>query len=99
GGDADLGRRVFFRKQAAQCIRCHAYDDMGGVAGPRLNGIAAKLSRGELLEALIDPSKRLAPGFGIVTLELDNGKTVIGRLGAETNRSEERRVGKARRTR
>src|SRR5690606_604867 len=93
GGDADLGRRVFFRNQAAQCIRCHAYDDMGGVAGPRLNGIAAKLSRRELLEALIDPSKRLAPGFGIVTLELDNGKTVSGVLGAETNNQLTLKVG------
>lgn len=84
GGDADLGRRVFFRNQAAQCIRCHAYDDMGGVAGPRLNGIANKLSRTELLESLIDPGKRLAPGFGIVTLELDNGKTLSGILSEET---------------
>src|SRR5690606_9974799 len=84
GGDVELGRRVFFRNQAAQCIRCHAYDDMGGVAGPRLNGIANKLSRRELLESLIDPSKRLAPGFGIVTLELDNGQTVSGILSGET---------------
>ena len=85
GGDADLGRRVFFRNQAAQCIRCHAYDDMGGVAGPRLNGIANKISRRELLESMIDPSKRLAPGFGIVTLELDNGKTLSGILSGETD--------------
>src|SRR5690606_22403568 len=57
GGDAELGGRVFFRNQAAQCIRCHAYDDMGGVAGPRLNGIANKISRRELLESMIDPGK------------------------------------------
>lgn len=85
GGDVDLGRRVFFRHQAGQCIRCHAYDDMGGVAGPRLNGIAGNISRKEILESLIDPSKRLAPGFGIVTLDLDNGKTVSGILNEETN--------------
>jgi len=85
GGDAELGGRVFFRNQAAQCIRCHAYDDMGGVAGPRLNGIANKISRRELLESMIDPGKRLAPGFGIVTLELDNGKTLSGILSGETD--------------
>ena len=87
GGDVDLGRRVFFRHQAGQCIRCHAYDDMGGVAGPRLNGIAGKISRKEILESLINPSKRLAPEFGIVTLELDNGQTVSGILNEETNNS------------
>ncbi|MEX2591316.1 MAG: HEAT repeat domain-containing protein [Anditalea sp.] len=84
GGDAGLGRRVFFRHQSGQCVRCHAYDDMGGSAGPMMNGIASKLSRQELLEALIDPGKRLAPGFGLVTLELDNGRTVSGVLGEET---------------
>lgn len=87
GGDVDLGRRVFFRHQAGQCIRCHAYNDIGGTAGPQLNGIAAKITRNELLEALIEPSKRLAPGFGIVTLELDNGKTVSGTLNKETDNS------------
>ena len=87
GGDASLGSRAFFRNQSAQCIRCHAYDDMGGSAGPRLNGIADKLSRQELLEALIEPSKRIAPGYGTVILELDKGKNVSGVLVEETDSS------------
>lgn len=85
GGDVELGRRVFYRHQSAQCLRCHAYDDMGGNAGPALNGIGAKLTRQEMLEALVDPSKRVAPGFGIVTLELDNAKSISGILSEETS--------------
>jgi hypothetical protein len=53
---------------------------MGGNAGPRLNGIARQLSREELLIALVEPSARLAPGYGFVTLELENGETVSGTL-------------------
>jgi quinoprotein glucose dehydrogenase len=87
GGNAELGSRVFFRNQSAQCIRCHAYDDMGGGAGPPINGVADRLSRQQLLEAMIEPSKRLAPGFGVVTLDLDNGKKVSGVLIEETDRS------------
>ena len=56
---------------------------MGGNAGPRLNGIAARLTRPEILEALINPSKRLAPGFGVVTLQLKDGKTISGILLSE----------------
>ena len=56
GGEPDLGRRIFFRHQTAQCIRCHSYDDLGGDAGPRLNGVASRLTREQLLEALINPS-------------------------------------------
>jgi HEAT repeat protein len=32
GGDADKGKRLFFKGEAAQCIKCHAYDDKGGNA-------------------------------------------------------------------
>jgi quinoprotein glucose dehydrogenase len=78
GGDVEKGKRIFYNNQSAQCMRCHSYDDMGGTAGPRLNGVAARLTRPQLLEALINPSARLAPGFGFVTLELKGGKTVSG---------------------
>lgn len=84
GGDSRRGRNIFFQHQTGQCIRCHAYDDYGGNAGPRMNGIGKILSREELLEALIDPSKRLAPGFGVVTLTLNDGETVSGVLERET---------------
>ncbi|MDB5241579.1 MAG: heme-binding protein [Spirosoma sp.] len=93
GGEPDLGRRIFFRHQTAQCIRCHAYDDLGGNAGPRLNGVASRLTREQLLEALINPSARLAPGFGTVTLKLKNGKTVSGILEEETNTDVSVKVG------
>jgi putative heme-binding domain-containing protein len=85
GGDPDRGRRIFYSNQSAQCIRCHSYNDRGGNAGPRLNGVAARLSRPQILEALINPSARLAPGYGTVTVQLKNGKTVSGILNGENN--------------
>lgn len=84
GGDPNRGRNIFFRNQQAQCMKCHAYDDRGGNAGPRLNGVANRISREQILEALISPSARLAPGFGVVTLELKDGKKISGVLQGET---------------
>lgn len=78
GGDIRRGQRVFFQHQQAQCMKCHAYDDRGGNAGPQLNGVADSLSRQQLLEALIDPSKRIAPGYGVVMLTLNNGEQLSG---------------------
>lgn len=83
-GNVLAGRNIFFQSQIAQCIRCHAYDDMGGNAGPRMNGIGNILSREELLIALVDPSARLAPGYGTVMLELNNGQKVTGTFISET---------------
>ena len=78
GGDVRRGQRVFFQHQQAQCMKCHAYDDRGGNAGPQLNGVADRLSRQQLLEAVIDPSKRIAPGYGVVMLTLNNGEQLSG---------------------
>ena len=93
GGDPDRGRQIMFRNQNAQCLKCHAYDDRGGNAGPRLNGVAARLTRSQLLEALISPGERLAPGFGVVTVTLKDGKSYSGTLVAETNNAITIRIG------
>ena len=57
---------------------------MGGTAGPSLTDIANTLSREQLLQSLIEPSARLAPGFGTVTLKLKDGQEVFGVLDKET---------------
>jgi putative heme-binding domain-containing protein len=93
GGDEARGRRIFFQHQNAQCIRCHAYDDLGGNAGPGLNGIANKIDRKQLLEALIAPGKRLAPGYGTVTLKLKDGNIVSGIVAKEDNNSITLKIG------
>ncbi|MDX5337532.1 MAG: HEAT repeat domain-containing protein [Cyclobacteriaceae bacterium] len=79
-GNFRAGRTIFFENQTAQCIRCHAYDDMGGNAGPPLDGIGNKLSKEELLIALVEPSKRLAPGYGLITVEMNSGEKITGTL-------------------
>ena len=83
-------RKVFRFSMVAgprNVYKCHAYNDYGGNAGPRLNGVASRLSREQLLEALIKPSARLAPGYGMITLETKDGKTIAGILQEETNTS------------
>ena len=83
GGDPGKGAQIFWSHQTAQCIRCHSFDDYGGSAGPRLNGVASRLTREQILEALIEPSARIAPKFGIVTLELKNNSKISGILQEE----------------
>ncbi len=85
GGNVDRGRAIFYNGEASQCIRCHSYNDYGGNAGPRLNGVAGRLTRPQLLEALINPSARISPGYGRVTLVTKDGKTISGTLLEENN--------------
>lgn len=83
GGDPRRGAGIFWGHPTAQCIRCHSFNDYGGIAGPRMNGIAKKLTHEQILESLIEPRARIAPGYGIVVLELKNAKKISGILQEE----------------
>jgi quinoprotein glucose dehydrogenase len=85
GGNIDEGRNLFYNNSAAQCVRCHATGDYGGKVGPALTTIGGTLSREQLLQALILPSARIAPGFGNVSLVLKDGQKVYGVLTKETD--------------
>lgn len=80
GGNGGGGYGLFFWNSKAQCVRCHAVDGNGGKVGPELTGIGSKLTREQLLQALVDPSARLAPGHGNVVLQLKDGQEVFGAL-------------------
>ncbi|SHK44759.1 putative membrane-bound dehydrogenase domain-containing protein [Maribacter aquivivus] len=85
GGKWWTGRSVFNNNPTAQCVRCHAVNGSGGEVGPALDNIGNILSREQLLEALIEPSLRLAPGYGSVTITLKDGQKVQGVLIEENN--------------
>jgi putative heme-binding domain-containing protein len=80
GGDVRRARRYFMENSTVQCARCHAIRGAGGIVGPELTNIGDKLSREELLRALIEPSARLSPGYGSVKLTLKDGQVISGIL-------------------
>ena len=84
GGDVNKGRRFFNQNSTGQCVRCHSVGELGGSVGPALDNIGNVLTRKQILEALIEPSARLAPGFGTVSVSLKNGKSITGVLIEET---------------
>ncbi|MEZ0485467.1 DUF7133 domain-containing protein [Fibrella aquatica] len=85
GGDRLAGRRYFMTNSTGQCVRCHAIGGQGGEVGPSLTNIGNVLTRDQLLEALIEPSARLSPGYGSVMLTLTDGQTVNGILMQESS--------------
>jgi quinoprotein glucose dehydrogenase len=87
GGDAAAGRRAFFTKTEAACLRCHKVKGEGGSdVGPDLAGIGGKQKRDYLLESIVDPNKQIAQGFETVVLSLSNGTVVSGILKGEDDR-------------
>jgi len=84
GGNRFSGRNFFLRNETVQCTRCHAVNGTGGIVGPDLTVIGDVLTREQLLQALIEPSARLAPGYGVVSLTLKDNQVVSGVLMSET---------------
>lgn len=84
GGNIQNGNLIFTRNQSVECIRCHNVGGDGGVVGPSLKGIGSRLTREQILQALIEPSARIAPGYGMISLVLTDGQEVSGTVIQET---------------
>ena len=75
-GDRATGKTFFFGK--GQCATCHMVYGEGSPIGPDLSNVALELTVDELREALLQPDKRIAAGYGLVAVRLRNGQTVRG---------------------
>lgn len=84
GGNSAAGRAVFFERQEAMCLKCHAVKGEGGTVGPDLGRIGAQRTRTHLLESILFPNKEITPGYENLVLTLKNGSSVSGTLKAET---------------
>jgi quinoprotein glucose dehydrogenase len=84
GGTHTAGRDYFLYNSTGQCSRCHTIGNETNTVGPNLRKIGSKLTREQILQAMIEPSARLAPGYGTVTLKLVEGEEVTGILMHET---------------
>jgi quinoprotein glucose dehydrogenase len=84
GGDARRGYQVFADHPAAACQRCHTFQGEGSDVAPDLTRIGAALSREQLVESLLEPNARVAPGFGTVAVTLRTGQRIEATLKEET---------------
>lgn len=89
GGDAAAGRKVFFEKIEASCMRCHKIGEQGGDAGPALTDVGVKKDRAFMLESILLPNKQIAVGFESLIVKQKSGKTVVGILKKETDKEME----------
>jgi putative heme-binding domain-containing protein len=73
-GDKDDGQAVFKRV----CSSCHKIGDTGFNFGPDLSDVGKRLGKREIIESIIDPSKKLDPKYVATTIITTEGLTEIG---------------------
>ncbi|RBP44311.1 putative membrane-bound dehydrogenase-like protein [Roseimicrobium gellanilyticum] len=79
GGSSVEGKDIALEHLAANCTACHRFDSKeGSTVGPQLSGIGAQKDRTYLLESLVNPVAQIAPGYGMVSVTLKDGKSYAG---------------------
>jgi putative heme-binding domain-containing protein len=78
-GDAGRGKELYWSKRV-QCQTCHKLDGQGTELGPDLSAIGKTRTRDELLESLLDPSRRIEPAYQPYHVRTLDGRSFSGLL-------------------
>lgn len=84
-GDAVRGRTLFTNTAGVQCKNCHRAQGVGTELGPDLTAISKKLNRGQLLESILEPSRKVDPKFVTYLVETNEGLVHTGLLVEKTD--------------
>lgn len=79
-GDIDRGRDVFFKTDGVQCKTCHRIAGQGKQVGPDLSGIGKTLSRVQILDSILQPSRKIEPKWLTYVVETVRGRVFTGLL-------------------
>ena len=84
GRDYNEGLRAY---RAAQCAQCHRAGGIGGSGGPELSGVSRRFSLEDMAVSLVEPSKTLSDQYQNTDITLKGGRTVTGRIMADSKDS------------
>jgi putative heme-binding domain-containing protein len=87
-GDPGRGEKRFW-SQTVHCGSCHRVGDRGTSVGPDLSNIGKLRSREDLLDSLVEPSRRIEPKYATYSAVTASGISLTGVL---VSRDEERVV-------
>jgi len=79
-GDRRRGHQLFEKSVGLQCRNCHQVQGVGKKLGPDLTSLEKQFSKSELLESILEPSKRIDPKYITHLVELIDGKVLSGLL-------------------
>ena len=74
-GNANGGKELF---KAQSCVNCHTFANGQQPKGPHLVDIGKRYKKEELLESILDPSKKIAQGFDTWTFVTVDGRIQTG---------------------
>ncbi len=78
-GDAVRGEKLFW-SEALKCGSCHKVGERGTALGPDLSAIGKQRPRADILESILEPSRRIEPKYAAYIAQTADGRSVTGLL-------------------
>ena len=78
-GDSSIGKQLVADKRL-QCVTCHQISRVGGLVGPSLDDVGRRLTREQILDSLLNPSRKIDPKYETWTAVAADGKVISGLL-------------------
>lgn len=76
-GDSTRGEQLFW-STAVNCGSCHKIGNRGVTVGPDLSAIGKQRTREDLLDSLLEPSRRIEPKFAAYIARATDGRIITG---------------------
>ncbi len=76
-GDPKRGAILFYQPYLA-CRKCHAPDADGNQIGPELTRWQERITDEEIVEAVLEPSKRVRKGYETIRIRHSSGRVIVG---------------------
>lgn len=83
-GDSVRGRSLFLTAAGIQCRNCHKVGDHGKELGPDLSHVGKRYSPAEILENILDPSRKIDPKFQTWLIQTSSGTVHSGLMVSRT---------------
>jgi putative heme-binding domain-containing protein len=77
-GDPEVGRRLFLNTSLLQCARCHAIENRGASLGPELSNYGRTRDDQQILNAILEPGREIAPQYQTWVIVSQDGRTQVG---------------------
>ncbi|MEE2685730.1 MAG: PQQ-dependent sugar dehydrogenase, partial [Planctomycetota bacterium] len=79
-GSQQRGRQLFVQEATVQCRNCHQLGGAGKQVGRDLSDVGIRLTRNQILESILYPSRKIEPAYSSYIVETVDGRILTGLL-------------------
>ena len=84
-GNIQRGRQLFVQEVTVQCRNCHQLAGAGKQVGRDLSDVGLRLTREQILESILYPSRKIEPAYSSYIVETIDGRVLTGLLKLKTD--------------